>query len=659
MTPRLLLFTLVLILPVGSVLAQTEPKRRIVYVPSIKSPSAEEDPVLSKLSPQLADIARRNAVLIGEQKDGRFVLEVPAGQARSFGQDITLEATQSPDFPVNQLIVTYPPGDRPTKDEMNASGFELLEVNVDGAFCVVSPMNAGSAGTQNVPGIHGSAMLKLAAIDRIRKVYRNRILSVPESHDVVPRIVSVDAIRPTASGDPEFDRVPGIEKTGADKVQKYSTPREIIVAVIDTGVDYSHQDLQGNMWVNESEQNGQPDVDDDGNGIVDDKYGAAFVNGRAGGNPQDDNGHGTHCAGTVAGVHNGLGVAGMAQTKIMALKFLTRTGNGLTSDAVRCIDYARENGARIISCSWGGAGEIPPVLEDAIGRAQQAGILFVAAAGNDGRNIDSIEYSPANSQHDNVLCVGAVTFDGQRSVFSNFGMKNVDIGAPGGTGAPADDDDILSTWPGGQYAFLAGTSMATPHVAGAAALLLGHPDYRNATFFELKQTLLQNARRNPQLASVWPEGRELDVRFLNGDSGRGDLPGNTEPQPSATYFYYPKPQEFSSDTALVTRRIRLKESAIVHLFASASAAGISRPETFSSGLQIDDEHIRPSYRLATTGGADGDGYVNFGTSLAVRLDAGTHEVKWWIHLTKGGRIVIRGGGSLEAQVFAATESSVP
>lgn len=627
---------------------------RVAYVPPTSLVGQEQDPRLLKLSPELADIVRRNATYLGQQRNGRLVVEGRAADLAGLKDPEPPEESRFILIHSEQFIVEYPPGQAPTAESINQAGFDLLSTNHTASFVVVAPIPPRANDVNRAPGIAPSKLLNLTQVPQALQISRNVILSIPDE-EMKPAIVPAEHLRiNTASGNLELDRVQGIKRTGADKVQSISDPSQVIVAVIDTGVEYNHSDLRDNMWVNQKEIPGN-NIDDDNNGVVDDRFGARFVNGRISGDPRDDNGHGTHCAGTIAAVANGHGVVGMAQTKIMALKFLTLTGSGLTSDAVRCIDYARENGAKIISNSWGGLGPIPPVLEKAIERARLEDILFVVAAGNDNRNIDTIDYSPANSVNENVLTVGAVNFAGRRSGFSNFGLRNVDIGAPGGTGAPGSDDDILSTWIHNDYAYLPGTSMATPHVSGAAALLLGTPKFSRMSFFDLKKEILDNAQKNPQLVSSWKDGRELDVSFLLKEPPVVPPEQPSEPVPEKEFYFatakeFASPNGSSSDATLITRRLILREKATINLFASASAAGVSGSQTFVTGISIGDAAHKPSFRIVTSGGRNE--YVTFGTSLSTTLEAGIHDVNWWIRLPKNGRLAVRGGGYLDAQAFA-------
>ena len=258
--------------------------------------------------------------------------------------------------------------------------------------------------------------------------------------------------------------------------------REKIVAIIDTGIDWSHPDLAENMWVNEAEQNGKAGVDDDNNGVVDDIYGYNAITGT--GNAKDDQGHGSHCAGTIgARANNGIGVAGVNwNVRMMAVKFLDAGGSGSLADAIKAIDYATKMGANVMSNSWGGGG-FSQTLMDAIKRSNEAGAIFIAAAGNEYNNNDNSPTYPSTYQVENVMSVAAIDNRGAKADFSNYGKKTVHLGAPG--------VNVMSTT-GGSYKSFSGTSMATPHVAGVAALLWANEP--NLTAAQVKERLIATVR---------------------------------------------------------------------------------------------------------------------------------------------------------------------
>jgi len=273
----------------------------------------------------------------------------------------------------------------------------------------------------------------------------------------------------------------------------------IVVAVIDTGVDFEHPDLAANMWVNPGEI---PDnqVDDDGNGYVDDVHGYDFVN--SDGEPMDDNSHGTHVAGILGAVgDNAVGVSGVAwQAKIMALKFLDEGATGTTSGAIPAIEYALAKGAKILVNSWGDS-NFNPALFDAILAADAQGALFFAAAGNQGRDTDEDPFYPAGYDSPNVVSLASIDADDRLSSFSNFGRLSVDLAAPGG--------EILSTKPNGTYGYISGTSMATPCAAGAAAVLWSRfPDLSHR---QARNLLLQGAAPRAYLQNKTLMGATLDV----------------------------------------------------------------------------------------------------------------------------------------------------
>ena len=306
--------------------------------------------------------------------------------------------------------------------------------------------------------------------------------------------------------------------------------RSALVAVIDTGVDYNHMDLRANMWTNPDEipANG---VDDDGNGYVDDVFGIDAVAGN--GDPMDDDGHGTHVAGTIAAVgNNGTGVSGVCwAASIMALRFIDRNGEGFLSDEIECINYAIAKGAHIINGSYGDYGA-SQIEARAIERAEKAGILCVFAAGNDGTDNDGNPHYPSSYDDDNIIAVANSTRNDTLSSGSNFGRISVDIAAPGSA--------IRSTIPQNAYASYSGTSMAAPHVAGLAALLKSYN--QNWTYMELKNRILYRSDPIAGMAGLTVTGARINAaRALNQAQAlslliRAGQGGTTQPLPG-NYAY--------------------------------------------------------------------------------------------------------------------------
>ncbi len=254
---------------------------------------------------------------------------------------------------------------------------------------------------------------------------------------------------------------------------------DVVVAVIDSGMNLNHPDLQGNLWTNAKEAGGGKGQDLDGNGYANDVHGYDFYAKK--GDPEDENGHGTHTAGTVAALKNGVGVIGVApHVKIMPLRFLGPQGQGSTADAILAIRYAVRMGARVISASWGGPG-YSSYLAQAIQEATDAGVIFVAAAGNEGNDLSRQPTYPASLP--GVITVASSGLGDRLSSFSNYDPNTVLISAPG--------EQILSTHLKGGYKALSGTSMATPQVSGAIALAISKN--RSVTSNQLKAALCNTA----------------------------------------------------------------------------------------------------------------------------------------------------------------------
>ncbi len=284
----------------------------------------------------------------------------------------------------------------------------------------------------------------------------------------------------------------GVTDVDIDAPEAWNTTtgsRSVVVAIIDTGMDSKHPDLAANAWRNPGEVAGDG-IDNDQNGFVDDVGGWDFANNDA--NPMDDNGHGTHVAGTIGAVgNNARGVVGVSwQVSLMPLKFLDGRGSGTTSAAVAAINYAtrmrRDFGINIVATnnSWGGGG-LSTALRDAVDAGAGAGILFVAAAGNESTNNDTIPSYPASHPSASVISVAATDRSNRLASFSNYGATSVDLAAPGVA--------ILSTTPNDSYSTYSGTSMATPHVTGTVALMAAA--YPRATAAEIRTAILSSVTR--------------------------------------------------------------------------------------------------------------------------------------------------------------------
>jgi subtilisin family serine protease len=291
-----------------------------------------------------------------------------------------------------------------------------------------------------------------------------------------------------------------VESEAAWRVTRGS--EQVIVAVIDGGVDIGHPDLAQNVYHNTAEViNGR---DDDGNGYIDDVNGWDYVNGDN--NPRSDSSshfHGSHVAGIIGAVANRSSkLIGHSQVvRILPLKFIDKNGTGNTSNAIRAIDYAIAKGASIINASWSST-SYSSALYAAIKRAQAAGILFVAAAGNDGQSNESTPHYPANYGLSNIISVGASTSSDTLADYSDYGLGTVDFAAPG--------SGIYSLANGGGYATMSGTSMATPLVTGIAVLVKAH--HMSFSYYRLAQSLIMGVDKLNSMRTKVKYGGRINAR---------------------------------------------------------------------------------------------------------------------------------------------------
>jgi len=355
-----------------------------------------------------------------------------------------------------------------------------------------------------------------------------RLFEIMESRPDLFSVVETDGINHSqkSPNDARYAELYGMPKISAPATWDIRTDASsVVVAVIDTGVRYTHEDLKDNMWKNPGEtgtdsqgRNKESNrVDDDNNGIVDDVFGYDAAG--EDGDPMDTHNHGTHCSGTIAGRgNNSVGVVGVAWIgKIMAVKFLDPFGT--TSDAILSVNYARSKGAKVSSNSWGGGG-YSVLLEAAIREMNTAGCLFIASAGNAAADTDRRPQYPACYNVPNVISVAATDSSDGLASFSNTGLTTVDLGAPGVSvlSSVAESDS--------SYDNFSGTSMACPHVSGAFALLAAQ--YPSKTVAELIAALLGNTDPLPALSGKCVTGGRLNllkaINALAGGGGGGGSP---------------------------------------------------------------------------------------------------------------------------------------
>lgn len=356
--------------------------------------------------------------------------------------------------PPNQLNPLNQPPPPPVLDPARV-GFRpdriLIKPKVGVLLSALTPLHVALGGqvVRTFPEMGNLQVLKLSGVRDLATVLRNYrgsgLVTYAEPDYLIQALAEPNDMR---FGDGSLWNMHNIGQTGglpdadidAPEAWDIRTSAEnVVVAVIDTGVRYTHEDLSANMWVNPGETPGNG-IDDDNDGFIDDVHGINAIANT--GDPADDHGHGSHIAGIIGALgNNRVGVVGVAwKVRLMACKFISPDAQGALSDAITCIDYARKHGANVINASWGLPEFNSPALRDAIESCRQAGIIFVAAAGNSGNDDDTPSNAiyPASFDLDNIVSVLATTRRDELAFFSNYGASKVDLGAPG--------TDIFSCW---------------------------------------------------------------------------------------------------------------------------------------------------------------------------------------------------------------------
>jgi subtilisin family serine protease len=336
--------------------------------------------------------------------------------------------------------------------------------------------------------------------------------------------------------DPSLKRLWGMENINAPQAWCYAKTSDVVVAVIDSGIDFGHPDLQANMLIN-------PRRGKLIKGLADDFHGANFVDLKAGlptGDVMDGSGHGTHVAGTIGAVgNNKTGIVGVNwRVKMMAVKVFDNKGKiakGRSLALADALAYARKAKAKVINMSLG-MNARAKVLGEQITECEKERILVVCSAGNKNTNNDVKPQFPAAFPNSNILAVAAIDSNDKLARFSNFGRKTVHLAAPG--------KDIFSTVPvsRGSFARKSGTSMATPHVSGAAALAWGQKKYAGLDHRQMKELLLSNVRKLGPLSGACATGGTLNIAFLNPEPPQDDP--QPPPVPPPPYLRCPPPWIF-------------------------------------------------------------------------------------------------------------------
>lgn len=409
---------------------------------------------------------------------------------------------------------------------------ELIVKFKEGSFQTMGVLNSLQAQPVTTFRASGAMLVRFPKVVDVKQMMHAMTMNSEIEYVELNQVYHLNAM----PNDPEFDKLYGLHnegKTGGALDADIDGPeawevtrgsRDILVGVIDTGVDYTHPDLVDNIWSNPGETGVDAEgndkatngIDDDGNGYIDDHRGWDFFNDDN--DPMDGHSHGTHVSGTIGAVgNNGIGVAGVNwEVSIVGLKIFSDAGRTTADAIVRAIEYGTTLGIDMSNNSWGGGG-YSQAIKDAIAEANDAGIFFIAAAGNSRNDNDTRAYYPANYELDNIITVAATDHNDRLASFSSYGAKTVEIAAPG--------VNVYSTTPNGRYGNMSGTSMATPHVTGLMALVKSQ--YPDADMMALRDRVVNTGDRIDALSNRVMSGARINaLNSLEDDDVPPNAPGN-------------------------------------------------------------------------------------------------------------------------------------
>jgi subtilisin family serine protease len=527
------------------------------------------------------------------------------------GPSVALAADPSlPASARDEILVRY---------RADATSAERRAVTRDLDLTVVRSSHSGRTAVVRGKGVSPATVRRLLAADpRVAAVghnYRRELTADPTDEQYFDYEWGLHNSGQTISGIDPQSGVSDVDIDGPEAIRVQPGKPQVVVAVIDDGVDLTHPDLSARKWVNPGETPGNG-VDDDDNGYVDDVNGWDFCHDDNTVHDVNHDGHGTHVAGTIAASLNGNGIVGVAPgVTIMALKFIDDTDVcGSDAQAIEAIDYAVENGATLINASWGGTDQ-NDVLDQTIA---DSGLLFVAASGNAGKDLDApgVDFYPAESNASNILTVGAIDQRGELADFTNYGATAIDLVAPG--------TNILSTFPAIPgpngcpapcYAWSNGTSMATPHVTGVAALILSKAS-SPMTATALRSQVLATGMPLPQASCYSSTGRIPNAYRAVTSAGPTAMPpcrwtfasgSGVGSSISSTLSWQPATGSFSGGRYVVLRR---RGSGSWSTIATQSGRSIRQSLTFGTTYR---------YAVRTRASNGSLGPLAYGQPLEARL----------------------------------------